>query len=64
MDHLFLHCELAMGLWNRLFSKAGLSWVNPAHGSSMLGVDFQGLSKTKGAKDICFMLGCALMAVL
>lgn len=29
MDHLLLHCPVALALWSRLFKEAALSWGNP-----------------------------------
>ena len=28
IDHLFLHCPIALGLWQRIFSQAGKEWVS------------------------------------
>ncbi|KAF5480926.1 hypothetical protein F2P56_001629 [Juglans regia] len=29
VDHLLLHCEMAKGMWDDIFSRVGLSWVMP-----------------------------------
>jgi hypothetical protein len=29
IDHLFLHCEFATGLWNAIFQLFGVDWVMP-----------------------------------
>lgn len=49
MDHIFLHCEAALELWQRLFFMAGLCWVRVEHISGMLKVDFKGLGRTRRA---------------
>ena len=29
IDHLFLHCPIALGLWQRIFLQVGMEWVSP-----------------------------------
>ncbi|RVX22973.1 hypothetical protein CK203_008452 [Vitis vinifera] len=36
IDHLFLHCPVTIGLWNKLFKLAGLDWVPPRSFEDML----------------------------
>ncbi|RVW16749.1 hypothetical protein CK203_076445 [Vitis vinifera] len=36
IDHLFLHCPVTIGLWNKLFKLAGLVWVPPRSFEDML----------------------------
>ncbi|KAK9266438.1 hypothetical protein L1049_007440 [Liquidambar formosana] len=50
VDHLFLHCDISIALWQRLFNLANLSWVRPQHSYSLLEVEFRGFSRSKRAK--------------
>ncbi|KAG6733581.1 hypothetical protein I3842_01G232100 [Carya illinoinensis] len=36
-DHLLLHCEIAMTLWNEVFTQLGLAWVMPAYWRAIWG---------------------------
>ncbi|KAF5480212.1 hypothetical protein F2P56_000977 [Juglans regia] len=36
VDHLFLHCEIAIVLWNEVFSRLEVAWVIPATVAALL----------------------------
>jgi len=52
MDHLFLHCDWDWRLWSKLLGAAYLSWVFPAHSSTVLVEDWFGFGKNKKAQTI------------
>ena len=41
IDHLFLHCPITLGLWCRIFSQAGMEWVQPSNICDMLVISFK-----------------------
>ncbi|RVX05721.1 Transposon TX1 uncharacterized 149 kDa protein [Vitis vinifera] len=48
IDHLFLHCPVTIGLWNKLFKLAGLVWVPPRSFEDMLVIAFKGFLRIRG----------------
>lgn len=52
IDHLLLHCPMALLLWHQLFSIVGMDWV--VHSCvQMLQIDFRGL----GSMELCSLCG-------
>ncbi|KAK9273684.1 hypothetical protein L1049_018494 [Liquidambar formosana] len=47
IDHLFLHCQGARFLWQRLFLLAGVCWVSPASSLDMLVIHYGCFGKSK-----------------
>ena len=47
VDHLFLHCSLAMGLWHKLFQLTKTDWVPPRSIFDMLSTNFNGFGSSK-----------------
>ncbi|RVW85256.1 hypothetical protein CK203_046581 [Vitis vinifera] len=41
IDHLFLHCLITLGLWHKIFSQAGMEWVQPSSICDMLVISFK-----------------------
>ena len=41
IDHLFLHCPITLGLWHRIFSQAGIDWVQPSSIRDMMVISFK-----------------------
>ena len=41
IDNLFLHCPITLGLWHRIFSQAGMKWVQSNSICNMLVVSFK-----------------------
>ena len=41
IDHLFLHFPITLGLWHKIFSQAGMDWVQPSSISDMLVISFK-----------------------
>ena len=41
IDHLFLHYPITLGLWHRIFSQAGMEWVQPSSICNMLVISFK-----------------------
>ncbi|RVW50733.1 putative ribonuclease H protein [Vitis vinifera] len=52
IDHLFLHCPVTIGLWNKLFKLAGLDWVPPRSFEDMLVIAFKGLGNSLRGKTL------------
>ncbi|RVW96808.1 Transposon TX1 uncharacterized 149 kDa protein [Vitis vinifera] len=52
IDHLFLHCPVTIGLWNKLFKLAGLVWVPPRSFEDMLVIAFKGLGNSLRGKTL------------
>lgn len=46
VDHLFLHCPLALGLWYRLFRLAKMDWVPPKSICDMMIISYEGLESS------------------
>ena len=41
IDHLFLHCSITLGLSHRIFSQAGMAWVQPNNFCNMMVIFFK-----------------------
>ncbi|RVW99862.1 Transposon TX1 uncharacterized 149 kDa protein [Vitis vinifera] len=52
IDHLFLHCPVTIGLWNKLFKLDGLDWVPPRSFEDMLVIAFKGLGNSLRGKTL------------
>ncbi|CAL5408064.1 unnamed protein product [Camellia sinensis] len=50
VDHLFLHCPIALTLWHRLFRVGNGMWVAPKRSVHMLVIDFHTFGGSKRAK--------------
>lgn len=59
VDHLFLHCPIALNLWHRLFSLGNVMWVVPKGSAHMLLLDFCTFGGSKRAK---MLWSCAVFA--
>ena len=59
-NHLFLHCEVAAFLWQKLFREAGLLWDSPTQVSVLFSQNHFGFGKGKKAK---ILWGCGVLAV-
>lgn len=59
VDHLFLHCPIALFLWHKLFLLGNVMWVAPQRSAHMLEVDFRVLGGSKRAK---LLWSCAAFA--
>ncbi|KAK9286213.1 hypothetical protein L1049_014598 [Liquidambar formosana] len=62
VDHLFLHCDISIALWQRLFNLANLSWVRPSY--SLLEVEFRGFGRSKRAKVLWSSVVLAIFWVI
>ena len=43
VGHHFLHCQLTLGFWHKLFSLAKMDWVQPKSICDMMNISFRGL---------------------
>ena len=59
-NHLFLHCQVASFLWQKLFREAGLLWEYPTQTSVLFSQIRFGFGKGKKAK---VLWGCGVLAV-
>lgn len=59
-DHLFLHCSVALMLWQKIFSFGGEAWVMLGCVRSFFDIQFRGMGRGKKARTLW---NCAFMAV-
>ncbi|KAK9287462.1 hypothetical protein L1049_015883 [Liquidambar formosana] len=64
VENLFLHCDISIALWQRLFNLANLSWVRPQHSYSLLEVEFRGFGQSKRAKVLWSSVVLAIFWVI
>lgn len=62
VDHIFVQCEVAFRLWEKLYMQAGLSWEIPAGSLALLSARHLGFGKGNKAKVLrrCSVLLCQL----
>jgi hypothetical protein len=60
IDHLFLHCEFAIELWNSILQLFGVDWVMPRKMSNLLG-SWRGQFGTRHALQIWKLASLCLM---
>ena len=41
VDHLFLHCPITLGLWHRIFSQEGMTWVQLGNIRDIMVISFR-----------------------
>ena len=51
VNHCFLHCPLALGLWHKLSSLAYMDWVPPRSIRDMVIISFRRLGNSLRGKD-------------
>lgn len=57
VDHLFLRCEFALELWNRILSLSKMAWVMPSHAIKLFGHwnAYGGDSMSWSAAPLCLL---------
>ena len=60
IDHLFLHYQITLSLWHRIFSQAGMEWVQPGRIRNMIVISFKCFRNSNKGKTLqkitCFSL--------
>ena len=64
VDHIFLHCQLSMGLWHILFSLVHLDWASSRNICNMMFILYRGLRNTSRGKELWHLTRVALMWLL
>ncbi|XP_040371882.1 uncharacterized protein LOC112192237 isoform X2 [Rosa chinensis] len=59
-DHVFVHCDVTISLWKKLFREARVDWTNPLQRSELLREKPLAFGKGKKAKTLW---GCGVLAV-
>lgn len=60
LDHLFLHCDVAISMWTSLFQLIGIYWVPPACCVDLLIIDFCGF--VRSSRGVVFWR-CVVLAI-
>ena len=63
-DHVFLHCSVAIQLWQRLFGVCDVKWGAPRDCTHMLLVKFDGFGGSKRAKSLWSCIVCAIFKII
>ena len=64
IDHLFLHCLMTLGLWHKIFSQAGMEWVQPSSICDMLVISFKCFGNSIRGKTLWRIASLSLLWIV